>query len=1258
MNAVKFTFCLVVNTSLLMATDYEWIGTGANADLNAPGNWEINETPTANVPGPSDVAIFNSASPNVSSTPTASGIDFIVSGFEFSKSADFFTFHINNASLQFTGAGIKGHETNTAIEAINPITVLSLPQVWFSNSNESSMGEASFSITNENFISQNFGNVGQFMFSGSLQTEGHNTIHVINQGTVSAGVGAGDTFDGGQILSDGRGAQFIGGDYMTITAINEGPSAVISCDRDAGQIACGSFIHGNATFLVGDYSKIHLYNTDHATITRGFSIGQIVCDGAGLILASFSAGDHVEMFLSNDTNASIDNHFAGYIGGQIVCVGVVGQAFFTVEDDAEIRLDNSAVINSRQSAGQIIIDADGNAAQLIAGERAKIYVTSEGVDANIQGVRSGGQIISDGNVLGGSSLFQLGNYSELTVVNDDHATISGSGFDAVQVLSNGDGGTSLIDLHDYIKVKVINSNDAVLSAGQNAGQIVCHGEGGNAFFSSGNFLDLFLMNSSQSTISGNLNAGQIICDTLNGPASFVTGNSAAITIKNDGGFIASGLDGGQIVCKSNTLDDVGYDASFTLGDGSVVAITNDGTISNDDVNHFAGQIVFDASEGGATTFNAGHDVKITATNNGSIVNNAAGKVAQMYFSSATINGDPTLSVVNQLADRGSIEGIVFDGMAVANNVHIALENTSLVINTTPLSPFTIASLSGDVDSVVNLNRDLRINTVAGEPTFFAGVISGPNNLIIDGNGVQELSGVNIFDGSTIVNGGYLVLNGSVAHDVLVNSNGLLTGSGTIGGDLTVDGTILPGFNVSTMRVNGNYTQHSGGIYLAEITGGPTPMASVLEVGETATLAGILAVRSSNGTYAIGVPYTILTAAPPITTSFDLVIATNPFLTVTPIYNRDLASVKVILNTNFIVGAETKNQRNVAIQFDNIAVPQGDELVVINNLLDVNPKKLPNALDQVAGEQYAYLVQLNQYSDRRFGRRIFDVLRCDITPCFLERSECEELVTWASFEIGEGVLSTSAIAKGFHQCHLDLSLGAHIPLTASAVFGVAANFEESDLDFDLRSSNTIYNGQGALYATYRDSLFYLFSDLVLGQFRSNFKRKIQFADLSRQTSSHPKMFHSTWYAECGVDFDLCGCLVQPFLAADVSYVGHGKISERGADSLNLRISRQNIWSGNSYLGAHLSSVQDCFEVDVDLAWQHRVGSLGTKLHTRFIDFGDSFAIKGSPYQHDGLIGDVNVIVFLFDFCDFYAEFSGEYWNHWYCYSGSLGISHSW
>lgn len=1225
---------------VIWASSTTWEGTGSNQDMTNGTNW------SSGVPTSTTIADFDSTITDINLTPSidSSSInlaDFSALSFNFLNSASDFTFSITEPyALTFTGAGITGTNTNTTINSnYNTGTPTTLYQVSFSNTDgiSTSPGDAALSVINSVTISNSSSanDLAQFLFDGSGGLVGgtsSSTVMIGGSASLTATNESGGTLsnlgilnDAAQILFDGsRGAKSSGTGSSKVTISD----SALLCAVNNGVIS--EAVNGNAN-----------------------DIAQILFDGSGGL--GYPLGMSVGMSSSKVT-----------ITGNAILTATNSNTLSTIyplNDLAQILFDGSGGVGYFSGTGNSQVTISGNALLNASNANGAVIVTQSSTTNTAQILFDGSGGLSVNNPVIGNSVVTIDGNASLNATNASNASI----------------------LMNYL------ANDL--------GQIIFCGSSGNSSFAPASSVG-----SSTVTIGGraSLTATNSISGTLSNAAGFFSNDLAQIMFDGSGGFaggqgsstvtiggsaIVSAINEGTLsnLITANDLAQILFDGSGGLsnaglgrgssvatigGDASLVA-TNSGTISNTGTIHAVAQILFDGSTSSGATGEC--TVAFGVNNNVFASNIGSGTVDgdQIAFYDTAITGSPILKASNQ-GSSVTGHGVAFYGAATtATTPNIVLENSSLWIDSTVTSPFSIASLAGDDTSTVPLNQSLTIFTQTGASTTFNGVISdfsGTNNLVITGTGRQVLAGNNTFGGTAIVNGGNLALTGSVAHDVIVNNGGIFSGTGTVFGNVTVNsgGTIYPGMSLGTLHLNQNYTQNTGGIYAVQVSGAlapdGTPKSSLLSIVDTANLAGTLDVVSTDGTYSIGRPYTILTSGTLVGT-FNQVVVDSPFLNVRTIYNTD-PSVQIILSTDFVAGAHTSNQENVANQIDSIAVPVGFEEVVINNLLSLTPEQLSRALDEMAGEQYAYLVQTDQDSDRRFGRRIFNAVRNTLDPytCMCETdcecvNRCMDIKTWSSYEGGYGALSDGNQARGYHEYNVDFSMGADTQFNCFRL-GAAINGEITHLTFNLSGHNTHYNVQGGIYGVYVTPQFYVFSDLIVGEGFSKFKRQISFADIDLKAHSNPRFTHGLLYAEWGWNVCMCDALIQPFLGIDCGYTYASEFKESRAKSLDLHVDGRSVWNPNLYIGAHFASMAWCVEFNADIAYQHRFGSLGTTLHSRFIDFGETFTVKGQQYSRDGFVGSLDAVVNIAGFVDAYAEFSGELWGKRYSYAGTVGIRRAW
>lgn len=1268
MHVKKYFFSFLLLTIQAIATDAIWEST-TNNNMANPANWSSVSVV------PDGTATFDSSIPNVQTNLIWNNGPFTLESFNFTRSASRFNFTFSGLfGLQFTGAGITGQSTNTTFNFDTGSSgTMTFPQLLIAPNGSSDLGQANITaINNTDMDFLTSGPTAQLLLDGSASTANdnqctvtgnQNTINLTNNGPINGSGalplaqlcidGSSNGLGNGTTVNAGNGSASLTTTNSNFTIQNNN---VISSDtgiffcESVGQWVVNGTSNGTGNFGFGNGGI-----SSASLVTNGGSItiantGFITVPNAGFGISE----SHGQWVINGSSNG------VGFVGA-----GSGGEGSATYEaNDCFITINNSGAINNnnatlQSSIGQWVVDGSSNGASISGGDgdgktstasqgnvsstisNSTIALTNTG---SVQGVSSNGFLIgSQGQlVIDGSSNASLGTSSTISseggmgnaLFSLDHSTMT---FNNGGQLTGGNG----VDIYGAVGQLVVNgTSNAFNQAGVSA-----IADTGNASF----FAERSLLKCDNSGIifaaQGGITHGAAAQVAIDGSSNGVGNNStlaqstsgnASFTLKksflalSNSGNILGGTPSlvnvaGQMVItgssnQSDTTATIGRGKAALTLDNSRLTLTNSGSVQGQFSGALAGQLVFDGSVNQVSTgvnSYAGSAVLHAKKNDFiSVTNEAAGTIttvdttpAQVYFHNASIKGSPYIWVANY-NNLALIEGVLFDQNSSAGNATFALNNTSLVVNTTPAaSPFSIGGLSGDQTSKVKLlTNDLQINTAADITNTFAGVISGNHALFIAGRGTQILSGDNTFTGLTTVKRGTLGLNGSVLESVLVKA-GTIYGNGKIGKDLT--------FTPSAT-------------YLVKVTGIPFATTCLHAKGKL-TPAGTLKVTTANGTYAIGQPYTILTGKKLSDSRFSTVVTDSPWLVATPIYDFD-PSVQLLLTTNFSAGARTCNECRVAKQLDSIEIPDADEASVINALLGLNGKQLPRALNQLSGVQYAYLTQIPQMADRRFSGRIFEAVRNAIRPASC-RFSCKQSSLWVVAQGGRYEQNSR-----FNTRYFDISLGAHYQFR-SVLIGVAGNYERNWLHFNSR--NNFYTGQGALYALWKKNSFYLFSDLIGGASHSHIKRTICFNGFRRIAHSQPKFNHGAWYGEAGFDYLHRKTLFQPFFGFDATYVSSEKVCERGADAVNLNVRNRNTSCSDTYLGTHFTLCNSCIEFSGDLIWRCRLGSLGTKIHSRFLTFGDAFVIRGcDDCGRNSFISRLRVDSKICNF-QVFGEFSGEW-----------------
>ena len=312
------------------------------------------------------------------------------------------------------------------------------------------------------------------------------------------------------------------------------------------------------------------------------------------------------------------------------------------------------------------------------------------------------------------------------------------------------------------------------------------------------------------------NAGTIAPAPVSGPAlpNIVVANNGTFNLLSNvsaGTSFNNVFDGGTLkVGAAETTT-----ATFTI-------TSNNGTIDQ---------------YGNAATFNG---VISNASGAGSltIANGVAGGAGGITFGGInTYTGTTTINSGATLALSGS--------GSIATSSGVAANGTLNVSGTT--SGATITTLSGSGSVVTAANKGLTLSAAAGT---FSGAISGAGGLTVAA-GTETLSGTNTYTGTTTIDSG--------ATLALSGSGSIATSSG-----VTNNGTLRVTAATGNIALGGTYTQSTGGSLLMNFSATNNQQ---INVSNTATLAGNLAITASAGTYNVG-RYTLITASNGVSGTFN------------------------------------------------------------------------------------------------------------------------------------------------------------------------------------------------------------------------------------------------------------------------------------------------------------------------------------------------------------------------------------------------------
>jgi outer membrane autotransporter protein len=384
---------------------------------------------------------------------------------------------------------------------------------------------------------------------------------------------------------------------------------------------------------------------------------------------------------------------------------------------------------------------------------------------------------------------------------------------------------------------------------------------------------------------------------------------------------------------------------------------------------------------------------------------------------------------------------------------------------------------------------------------FAGVISGPGNVIQNGPGTTILSGRNTYSGGTTIDLGTLLVN---------NEQALGTGN------VIVNGGVL-GADPQPINVLGNYTQNAGGTLQLNIAGRAAGQFDVLNVTGNATLNGTLRLLNQGYQPQNGDKLTLVNTGGVVTGRFAQF--ENPFAlaagfnTIDLVYARQSVTLEclelngppaVVMTTDFSSFAFTPNQSAAANLLDAVQLnPRAANLI---SFLNKEPfANLPADFEKISPDgltafyeiafSNANIQRLNlegRFDDIRSGSNGFSSnMKVNGATVNLEdradadgkssKAVVEPMLQhgpenrWGVWITGFGDFASvdaDANAKGYDFTTGGASLGIDYRVTNQLAVGVMGEYSHTWTHLNPGGHIDVDSGRGGVYATWFNHGIYL------------------------------------------------------------------------------------------------------------------------------------------------------------------------------------------
>jgi uncharacterized protein with beta-barrel porin domain len=691
----------------------------------------------------------------------------------------------------------------------------------------------------------------------------------------------------------------------------------------------------------------------------------------------------------------------------------------------------------------------------------------------------------------------------------------------------------------------------------------------------------------------------------------------------------------------------GYSVAGTdiAGDDILLAVTNSGTLS---VSAFAaapdiagalanGIVVSAAGVSGNVANSSFNSLHVTAEAIGDIANASAfGITVTSDVNTATITNTGLIDVRAIVTDTGG----AFPADSTATATAIRLETGAGIL----------VPAIGDTAFIVNDGGIIRSSvSVDGGLTFTRGtaidVQNAPNPVEIDLKGTSAdgyiYGNIEIGADDAIV-----VSNGETEFNGTVNSDGVLEGSLDIvtGGTLflnnypTTDG---PSFvNVDDLNIQGTLALRLP--VTNDTPAGTEPAYSQIVTNTANITGGTIEIRpdSVNGLYGDSYFYDNVIDATSLTGTFanEVLNANTPLLALDVIYdandNVDIGITRIGFGD---VAGLTINQTSTGNGIEAVYDPNyvaGPFHNLLATLFTLNFAQYTNALDQLAGAEYANYLQALQNSGRQFEGIITDRLDCAEDYKAGTPSSCHvpgEFSMWARATYSDGDHDGDVEAPAYKSDQYLFAIGGDYAVNSNFVIGGAIGAGGLDMKFSKTGARIDTDGyQAGLYASYDTGAWYLRGIGSYASYDGDSRRLIDIGNIAGINRGSPGGDVWSFYGEGGYRWGM----VTPFIGLGYTSADLDSWTEKGTGTADIGATSLKVRGGSAEstytnVGVRwIGSFGDNLTPDVRLSWRHDFGDERATYETGFaVAPGSEFSIISAEQDPDsavlgiGLTGNV-------------------------------------
>lgn len=278
--------------------------------------------------------------------------------------------------------------------------------------------------------------------------------------------------------------------------------------------------------------------------------------------------------------------------------------------------------------------------------------------------------------------------------------------------------------------------------------------------------------------------------------------------------------------------------------------------------------------------------------------------------------------------------------------------------------------------------------------------------------------------------------------------------------------------------------------------------------------------------------------------------------------------------------------------------------------------------------------------------------------------CDGAVVWVD---GFGYYGRQDNQNGLNGYKVDTwgtTLAYEMPLFCGFRAGLGAGYAFTDLDERAFGNHTdIHNYQGTVYFSYDNNCWFADGGFSFGWNRYDGIRHINFAQIDRTARAKYNGHEYTGFLVTGYQY-LCNCFeITPFASLIYSHLHLAAYTEKGADSLNLHINKQNYNYLESGLGVKLAYLfqTNCglFIPELHTVWLHDFHNDGLNVNSSFTGIGaaaGSFNNKGPKTDRNTWNIGGSITCMANDNFSILLVYDYERSSHYFDHQGQLELSY--